>query len=300
MATAAGTRHGAYERGFTLVELVVVIAITAIVASLSVSFIRLPIVGYSDVARRAELVSAADSALSRIARDVRSALPNSIRVSPAGNALEFLRAAEGARYRAEPDPPPGTVHDAPSDTLEFSVADASFNVLGRFNALAYTPGVPLPLGYRIAVYSTGAAVWSDAASGANPGVITSGGTTITIDLDVDEDQITLSTGHQFALASPRRRMYIVDTPVTYLCAVGPGTITRYDAYAPTAIQPTDPAIPPLSTAADALLTNRVTACDFTYQAGTSERAGLVTAALTLQDGAETVRILRQAHVVNAP
>ena len=49
------------------------------------------------------------------------------------------------------------------------------------------------------------------------------------------------------------------------------------------------------------MTNQVSACNFTYQAGTQTRAGLMTLVLTLSDSAgEQVRLLQQAHVDNTP
>src|SRR5690606_958023 len=55
---------------------------------------------FSDVSRRAELVDIADNALQRMTRELRDALPNSIRINPGGNALEFLNTTTGGRYRA--------------------------------------------------------------------------------------------------------------------------------------------------------------------------------------------------------
>ena len=54
---------------------------------------------------RAALVSVADSALQRITRGIRLALPNSIRISGSSGALEFLRIRTGGRYRVDT---PGT------------------------------------------------------------------------------------------------------------------------------------------------------------------------------------------------
>ncbi len=67
------------QRGFTLIEAVMVIAITGIVAAMVAIFIRTPIQGYFDLERRVEMTDTADTALRRIARDLRLALPNSVR-----------------------------------------------------------------------------------------------------------------------------------------------------------------------------------------------------------------------------
>jgi MSHA biogenesis protein MshO len=292
---------GRYEKGFTLIELIVVIAVTAIVASLVTSLIARSMEMYRDVSRRAELVDAAEGALRRMGRDLRRSLPNGLRVSAGADAIELLHVVDGARYRFDPgfNPSTGQDHSAASDTLEFS-ADASFNVFGRLGALSFSYGNPLPAGHRIGIYTTGGGVWTDAAAGANPGVITPASTSVTIQDDVDEDQIVLSSAFQFALQSPRRRLYLVDSPVSYICSLGAGTLTRFSAYNVSAAQPTDPSVLPLSAGAADVLANQVSGCSFAYQPGTSERAGLATLELSLANGDEQVRIFQEVHVVNVP
>ena len=109
------------QRGFTLVEAVVVIAITGIIASVVAVFIRAPIEGYFDAARRAELTDVADTAVRRFSRDVHLALPNSVRITstPSTIAIEFLLTSAGGRYRAEPGVPG-------DDILDFTQDDQSF------------------------------------------------------------------------------------------------------------------------------------------------------------------------------
>src|SRR5690349_19041624 len=75
-----------HQGGVTLIEMIVVILITGIIGSMVVVFMRRPVDGYLDTARRAELSDIADTALRRISRDLRRALPNSVRVTSVGNA----------------------------------------------------------------------------------------------------------------------------------------------------------------------------------------------------------------------
>ena len=60
-------------RGFTLVEMVIVVVITAIIGAMVAVFIRLPVQGYIDANARAELADLADTATRRMARDIRRA-----------------------------------------------------------------------------------------------------------------------------------------------------------------------------------------------------------------------------------
>ncbi|MES2817726.1 MAG: type II secretion system protein, partial [Pseudomonadota bacterium] len=86
-------------RGFTLVELVMVIALAGVVLVMISTVLSRPLQGFVDQSRRAVLVDQAAGALSRLTRDVRLAVPNSLRVSADGQALELLLIHSAARYR---------------------------------------------------------------------------------------------------------------------------------------------------------------------------------------------------------
>eukprot|EP01133_Synstelium_polycarpum_P021102 gene21102-25353_t len=58
-------------------------------------FIRLPVQGYIDANARAALADLADTATRRMARDIRLALPNSVRVTGNGRYLELLLTKSG-------------------------------------------------------------------------------------------------------------------------------------------------------------------------------------------------------------
>lgn len=257
--------------GFTLVELVVVIVITGILAALGGVLISAPIQGYIDLSRRAELVDAADNSLRRMQRDIRQALPNSIRLTSVGSVqyLELLHTIDGGLYRAE----------GAGDILDFSLADNSFDVLGLLDA------VPVA-GEQLVVYNIAATGASgNAYSGDNRTAVTGG--TVT--------SVTFAP-LQFPLQSPYQRFFLVDQAVSYVCTpnAGGGTLMRYAGYAVTDPQPT------AGLGTGSLLANHVTACAFTYSGGSSQRAGLATLQLTLADQGEIISLLQQTHVDNAP
>ena len=282
------------SRGFTLVELVITISLTTIVVSFMAVFVSGPVRAYADQDRRAELVDTAENSLRRIARDIRAALPNSVRVASTGSivAVEMLNTVDGVRYRERP--PPG---DA-SKRLRFNAADDAFNSVGRFGGIARPFSSDT---HYLAIYNVGVP-GADAYELAN--VITPPGTRIDIAADTvaDEDNVRISPAFRFAYASPGQRVYLVDEPVTYLCDTVAGTLKRYSGYSIAADQASRDSDVELvaAGAGSTLIANKIDSCTAQYSPGTAQRAGLVSLALRLSDTGETVTLLHQVHVDNVP
>lgn len=279
--------------GFTIIELVVTMAVSVIVVAFAAVFVSVPVKGFTDQARRVRLVDSAETALSRMSRDVRRALPNSVRTTASGGvaALEVLSSVDGGRYREQP---PG----GPDQILDFAGADGSFNVIGPFTQIAKPFSSTTTY---LAIYNVGVP-GADAYELAN--VITPAGTQIDIAADVlaAEDRITLSPAFRFAYGSPSRRIYLVDGPVSYLCDPVAGTLRRYTGYAIAQNHADrDSAAELLAAgAAQSLMADRVTGCVLSYAPGTSERAGMVTMEISIAEAGETVSLLAQVHVDNVP
>ncbi|MCH8073266.1 MAG: type II secretion system protein [Proteobacteria bacterium] len=282
-----------HAAGFTMIELVITMTITTIVVAFAGLFIAGPVRGFTDQVRRAELVDSAESSLRRMGRDIRRALPNSVRVRDIGSikALELLNAVEGIRYRA--GPPPGNANA----WLSLAAADGAFNTIGTFDTIIkpFTSTT-----HYLSVYNVGVA-------GANAyeltNVITPEGTEIEIENNsAGEDRITLNPAFQFAFPSPRQRMYLIDTPVSFLCDTAAGTLTRYSGYAITSSQADRDTAAELLAAGGtaALMSDNLTACTFTYTPGTAQRAGLVSISLTVGQDGENIVLLQQVHIDNVP
>lgn len=296
-AIAARTR-GAH--GLSTIEMVTVIALTGVLSVGLAGILRHPMQGYAAVSRRAELVDLADLAVHRMSRDLRLALPNSVRIDDSGSVLELFHVAAGARYREQPGTNAnGQVHTATDDWLSYG-GDSRWNLLGRISGLTFAYGTPLASGMRVAVYPTSSDVWSSAAADANPSVITASSNRVTLVDDGDEDQINLSASHRFDLASPSRRLYLVDGPVTYLCDSSAATLWRIDGYAASATQPTSLAVAPLSSGAAARTAEHVERCSFAYVPGSPARSALVTIEIVLASDDERIRLLEQVAISNAP
>jgi len=280
------TRPTTNQQAFTLVEMVIVIAATGVMAAAVALFLRWPFQAYLDAARRAEMTDTADGALRRMGRDLRVALPNSVRIAAAGGAtcVEMLPTITGGRYRAALD------NTGAGDILDFNVADASFDMLGPLPTL---PGQTIAPGQRVAIYNLGAtSVGSDAYSGTNTNVIagTAAGT-----LPNENKIISAPAPQRFPLASPGNRFQVIAGPVSYVCDLAAGTLTRVSGYGIAAAQ----ACPPGGTAAP--LVNSVTGCDIQYTPlGATARNAIVSMTLALTQSNETVSLYHEAHVSNAP
>ncbi|MCS3904488.1 MSHA biogenesis protein MshO [Methylohalomonas lacus] len=268
-------------RGFTLIELIIVILLIGILAGVVVTILYGPVRASFDIQDRAELVDIAETALQRMTREIRLALPNSIRITGSNQGVEFLRTADGGRYRA--DPPPGNLR------LRFNNSpqgvDGEFEVLGGLLRVAALPDcAPLCL---LVIYNTGQP-GANAYNGDNSANIQGfGSSPTTIDFQ-------RPSGTGFPYESPQQRFQIVDTPVSFICdpGTGEGEVTRFDNYAVDG----NPAAGNAN-----LLIDKVTACNFSYQPGSATRSGLVSIRLTIEaDNGQSIELFQQAHVDNQP
>jgi len=273
----------AAQHGVTLIELIIVIAITAVIAGGVAVFISRPFEGYVDTARRAELTDIADTALRRITRDLRTALPNSIRIACVPSCgpltstyyLEYLQTSCGGRYRADVD------SSGAGNILDFTTTDTSFDVIGPMPTFAGGESIVL---YNLAASGTVANAYDGTDNRAS--YSSSAGNTI-----------TLSPGFKFAYPSPGKRFSVVQYAVTYACNPTTGELRRYWNYGIAAAQAT----PPVG-GTTALLANNISptnGCCFTYSQ-TDSRTGVVGLAVRIERSGEVVQLFQQAHVNNVP
>lgn len=290
------------QTGFTLVELVIVIVIMGVIGGVVAVFMRAPIQAYVDSGRRAALTDVADTAIRRISRDIRKALPNSVRVSTSGadTCLEFIPTRNGARYRENNR----STSDTVGKGLDFTTADSYFNMLGR-NAdwpadqrigindlvVVYNLGITNVTAYNGDNVARVASLSSDATSGA------------------EETTIELTAPKLFPLESGTKRFHVVpveENVVAYVCngntlrrLVTPGVTTGTGVlFTNSATRYCGSAGNPVSAAP--VLISDVSSCSFTYNDTDSQRNGLVQMSLSITRNAETVNLYHQIQVNNTP
>ena len=249
------------ERGFTLVELIMVIALAGIVAVMISTVMSRPLQGFAAMA------------LNRMARDIRLAVPNLLVVS--SNEVRLVPIAAAGRYRANQPDPAGPRHDPPACTQPAGAC--SIDILSPIVPTSSTTthwliiyntaglaGIPEAIDGEVSAISPKAFTWKDN---------------------------TLSAGlsnFRFQYASPQKRFYLANEAISYSCVE--------DELLRKSSQKLDG-----SDAEQAVVVDSVHSCSFSYEPGTNTRNGLVTLRLTLRDEVgETITLLQQVHVDNAP
>lgn len=287
------------QEGFTLVELIMVIALAGVVAVLVSTVLSRPMQGFVDQSRRAELVDLAATALNRMARDVRLAVPNSLRARDV-QTIELLLIDQAGRYRANQHNTDGVRFDPPrcptSGACGIQVLSPGLDA----TRIADTRWMAL---YNIGGSSSGDGVWPPAnpSSNAVPAVITPNG----VGFSFASNNLMLSgaaaAGFGFKFASPQHRFYLAREVIGYRCdnpgvdAQGNGTgVIRRASFSSLAASYT------YTAANSSVLVDSVSGCTFSYNPGTSTRGGLVTLRLVLEKGGERIVLLQQVHVDNAP
>lgn len=252
--------------GFTLIEMVVTITVLAIIMTGTLVYITNSMTAYTDTVRRDQLASMGRTAIEQISRDLRAALPNSLRVS--NNCIEFFPTLGGSRYLTLPLAAPGSSFTA----IDFNLTSYSGN--------AYVVVYP---------YNT-----SNLYAAANPGPIAgysnkAGSPVATV---------TLAAAYTFTHQAPHRRFYIVSAPVSY-CVVGTD-LFRYSQYGIQSVQ----AAPP-TTGTQVLMAQHIQTSDggntvvpFTYSPGTLQRSGVITLDFRFLIDGEWIRLAHEVHVHN--
>jgi MSHA biogenesis protein MshO len=296
-----GAVHPTRQRGFTMVELVIVIVIAGLIAATLTVFFRPAVDSYLTSRARADLTDQAETAIRRMLRDVRVAVPNSVR-TPGSQCFELIPTSTGGRYRNGPD----TVNDAASCTsatcaaaLDTTQATTVFDVL---SPLSVTPAV----GDWVVVGNQNP---SDVYAGTNRGAIAAP-VSASASASFGRHRITV-TSTQFPIGYDGGRFTVVPNTqraVFYVCSgadgtldatgSGKGTLYRLMNYGFNAAYPS---ACPATTGADVLAT-RLRSCTFVYDPnqGATQQNGFVWMQLEVARNNESAHLAIGAHISNAP
>ncbi len=247
-----------------------VIAITGTVAVGISSFVGNVVGGYVDTASRARMTSVMVVASEKISRDLRGALPNSIRIggAPTNSCIEWLPVRRGGYYLSIP----------------LASAASSF--------MAVSPGNLTPISGRVVVYPVNTASLYTPSDVA-PADITAA--TATVPVGTDEVTVTLGALHQFRQDSPGKRFFVVGAPLAYCWDSAANRVYRYRDYGFNSI----PVFPPVGGSRDVLVTE-VGAGGFEFADSTRWRNAVVRFSLIATVGDESITLDQEAQVRNVP
>lgn len=262
--------------GFTLVELVIVIVISGIIAVGSARFIAGTATGYVATGIRQGNATAAVVATEKMVRELRSALPNSVRRNSAQTCIEFVPVLSASRYLSAPVSP--------------ATANTSINVVS--NGYSLNAGV----NEYAAIYPSSV---SDVYAPGNNTSIT--GSEVAA---VTANSITLGAAHQFPADSPTRRLYIVSDPVRYCYAAVSGEtgLFRYSDYGFNSSIETAPSNPTRSL----LINNVANSVAFDVVPATLTRNALVEFSFQVNQGVqyssdnEIISLSQEVQIRNVP
>ena len=287
------------QQGFTLVEIIIVIAIMGIIGGLSSLIIGRSLDSYTALERRTDLQMSIRLAVERISRELRHALPHSLCVNngagclSSGNRFYFIPVKDSGRYQDRP----GVYVVGPPiqrDRIKITGTGSSqFDVLSTNNQLSGANRINAAIGDWVSIYNLNNidvyAGTNDVRKRINNIILKD----INNDGDntTDIDQIQFAGNERFANHSPSRRFHVIQNDVVTLFYLD-GTDLKRDT--------TSFATPNTATVNTRLLMQNVQACNFTYTAGSPQRAGLLRIDITVTQQGESIQVIHDSHVYNTP
>jgi MSHA biogenesis protein MshO len=250
------------HRGFTLIELIVVLVILSILAVMGAQFVVSSTQIYESTRTRALLVNSGRAALERMSRQLRGALPYSVQITNGGSCVRFMPIAGGGIY-ASPVP----------DMANGAAASANINVLSHQVEFGNASWVSIGAMSSAEIYGAGPASLAPLAGRSG-------------------SSLTLGGAKQWARNSINRRFYLLDNPQAF-CVVA-------DELRFYANQNIADANVNLASSYD-LLAKQVSAVQpFTLSPGSENRNSLVLMEMSFVSGGEAVSFDQQVMIRNVP
>ena len=206
------------QAGFTIIEMVVTIVISSILAVGIVSFIGDSVDSLTTTTNRNKIAASGRIALDRMASELQNALPNSIRVTTADpvtgdQCLEFIPVRASSTYINPPFSSAATTFDVIEVTSEYGLTGGYAVIYPRIQNRVYDG-------------DNGASTsWPNFS--ANRGPIQEIAS-IAASASPDQSTVTLTKSHRFRRRSSNERFFIVVDPVSF-CVVGQN-LYRYANY----------------------------------------------------------------------
>lgn len=267
--------------GFTLIELITVIVLIGILATVVTPILSSQFNAYTDSSRRATLVQEAQSILQSLEQDLARAVPNSIdEVTERSLSLLLLSQA-----RAD-EPSTAIAAGRSADSFNAGVAGSAIEVFGCIPTTAEQHVVVFPPSARSAL-----AAYNDEDQPDQGPVsrrISIWGGSVTGDCDDGTFTIDLGTDHTFdpgGDGSLFSRLYLASGKVEYVCDPDRALMTRDQDFTPMGLR---------------TVSASIEECRFDFIPGTTFAPPSLLVDITLERDNERVRLARVFQLVNAP
>jgi len=280
--------RGAKIQGFTLTELIIVIVIMGILATVVTPLIANKFSAVQQSTQRAHWVQQAEYALFQLSQDLANSVPNSIFVDTSNETFEFLGAPANAdlyvaRYRDQANPGVSNLLEPGNDNVfdifgSFDVTQPTYVSIGTSDAMAMRTD------------------WANVQSGGNIGTLAQ---ILEMELVLDtmadpisppETRITLLATQNFGPGSPFFRAYFTNGPIAYECDTARQLLYRVKDYV---------SLDPLLSFDDrtASLSNRarvidnLIACNFELIPGSTYQPPTLNVSLEIGDSNGTIQLI---------
>jgi len=276
------------QRGFTLLELVTVLVLLGVMSVGISSFIGLATQSFVNVSERDELISSARFSVERLNRELRHALPNSVRVGNRTIAGSDLQCIEFVPILAS------TVYiDIP---VAPEVATDKLSVIPFINdaGAAYTCGSPCT--DSVAVYPLSTAdVYNNQFD--NEGKVFGLSSVTSVSTNEWQLALDIGLGVTFEADSPTQRLFTFGAPVSY--CIEANNLYRYENYGYSISQ----VVPPFSTKqlmAESLADVSLAKPPFKVNEATLQRNAIINISLEFLNNDESIVFNHEIHVENVP
>lgn len=262
------------QSAFSLIELIIVIIIIGILAVSLSNITRNAVYSYIDGKDRNRQSQSGKWVAERISREIREALPQSVRTGDSGgiHCVEFMNIINASSYINLPAS--GNITTINAAGFDLSTTAATLIAIMPLNATTLY-GATGTLGNVASIAAAGSQV-----------------------------VITLTAPTNFNRRSPLDRFYLLSSPVSFCLNNNNGQITRHTGYSLAGGQQ----FPPTAGSSQLFEENfSANGNVFNYQPGTLSRAGLLQMNFRLQNrnrgltgGEEAFEIFHEVHIRNVP
>ena len=255
--------------GFTLVELIFVIAILGVVASIGSGFMVQTVDAYRTAEVHNKLIQRGRLVIEQMSRQLRTAVPNAVRVSASANCIEFLPIVGGTYYEnSVADEDNGMSATSTVTTLPFYIRSGSAEhviIAPFFSEEVYTNSSPAA---RVSVGALGAEPYTS---------------------------VPLSGSHRFNRNSNSKRLYIADDPQRF--CLDSGNLVEYSGYglSTSVLNDSNPG------GSSAIMAQNVSSSGaFVLSPGSEDRNTTVGIALVFSQGSKSIRLNHTVFIRNVP